>query len=74
LLEKEYAPQDCYGLTGRVAVPAGTGPVLAVAFDHGGGSHELVGWREVIALNGYFAILLPTGTYVEATTGPSSAR
>ena len=62
LLEKEYAPQDCYGLTGRVAVPAGTGPVLAAAFEHGGG-HELVGSREVIQLNGYFGILLPTGTY-----------
>ncbi len=40
LLEKEYAPQDCYGLTGRVAVPAGTGPVLAAAFAHGGGAGD----------------------------------
>ena len=62
VLEKEYAPQDCYGLRGRVAVPKGSGPALAAAFQHGG-SRELVGSREVIALNGYYGILLPKGTY-----------
>jgi hypothetical protein len=47
-LEKEHAPQDCYDLVGRVAVPAAAkGPVLVAAFEHTNPAHELVGSREV---------------------------
>jgi hypothetical protein len=63
-LEREYAPQDCYGLAGRVAVPAAAkGPILAAAFDHASPGHELVGSREVIAEPGDYGLLLPSGTY-----------
>ena len=61
-LQKEYAPQDCFGLAGRVVVPKGeTEPLLVVAFDHQ--SRELIGSREIIAETGYYALLLPSGTY-----------
>ena len=63
-LEKEYAPQDCYGLIGRVEIPDGApGPLLAAAFDHASPTRELVGSREAIAQMGYFGILLPGGVY-----------
>ncbi len=63
-LEREYAPQDCYGLVGRVAVPAATkGPVLAAAFEHASPAHEVVGSREVVRETGYYGLLLPAGTY-----------
>ena len=63
VLEKDYAPQDCYGLTGRVAVPAGApGPLLVAAFAHAG-SEELVGSKEVVDVTGYWGLLLPRGTY-----------
>ena len=62
VLERDYAPQDCFGLTGRVAVPkAEKQPLLVAALAHDGG--ELVGSREIIAETGYYALLLPSGTY-----------
>ena len=62
VLERDYAPQDCFGLTGRVDVPKGEKePLLVAALAHDSG--ELVGSREIIAETGYYALLLPTGTY-----------
>jgi pimeloyl-ACP methyl ester carboxylesterase len=64
ILEKEYAPQDCYGLVGRVAVPAAVkGSLLVAAFQHASPAHELVGSREVVRETGYYGLLLPAGTY-----------
>jgi pimeloyl-ACP methyl ester carboxylesterase len=63
-LEKEYAPQDCFGLVGRVEVPKGqTEPLLVAAFDHASEGHELVGSREIIAATGDYGLLLPSGSY-----------
>jgi pimeloyl-ACP methyl ester carboxylesterase len=63
VLEKEYAPQDCFGLYGRVAVPSGTpGPLLVAAFAHEGPG-ELVGSKEIVDQTGYWGLLLPTGLY-----------
>lgn len=62
-LEKDYAPQDCFGLAGRVSVPAGApGPLLVAAFAHEG-AHELVGSKEVVDATGYWGLLLPRGIY-----------
>ncbi len=63
VLEKEYAPQDCFGLAGRIAAPAAApGPLLVAAFAHEG-SRELVGSREVVDVTGYWGLLLPRGAY-----------
>src|SRR5262249_7202024 len=62
-LVKDYAPQDCFGLAGRIAVPQGApGPLLVAAFAHGP-THELVGSKEVVDATGYWGLLLPRGAY-----------
>ncbi|HTY43130.1 MAG TPA: hypothetical protein VMH79_14765 [Thermoanaerobaculia bacterium] len=63
-LEKEYAPQNCFGLIGRITAPAGRKePLLVAAFDHASPGHELVGSREIVAAVGYYGLLLPAGRY-----------
>jgi pimeloyl-ACP methyl ester carboxylesterase len=63
LLKREYALHDCFGVMGRIAVPADApGPLLVAAFDHDSPRHERVGSRAAIAETGYF-ILLPGGDY-----------
>ena len=61
-LEKEYAPQDCYGLVGRIQLPAHAHALLAAAFSHERAT-GLVGWATVDRTRGYFAIVLPAGSY-----------
>jgi pimeloyl-ACP methyl ester carboxylesterase len=61
-LEREYAPQNCYGLVGRIKPTAHPDPLLAAAFSHARHS-ELVGSRDVDPASGYFAVLLPAGDY-----------
>ncbi len=64
LLEKEYAPQNCFGLLGRITAPPGVKePLLVAAFDHAGPSRQLVGSRETIPAVGYYGMLLPAGSY-----------
>jgi hypothetical protein len=64
ILEKEYGPEGCFGLAGRVEVPAHSpGPLLAAAFGHSGAERAMVGSREVIAESGHYGVLLPGGTY-----------
>ena len=64
LLEKEYAPQNCFGLLGRITVPPGqTEPLLVAAFDHSSPARELVGSRETLPALGYYGMLLPAGSY-----------
>jgi pimeloyl-ACP methyl ester carboxylesterase len=63
LLKREYALHDCFGVMGRIAVPADApGPLLVAAFNHDSPGHERVGSRAAIAETGYF-ILLPSGSY-----------
>ena len=63
LLKREYALHDCFGVMGRIAVPADApGPLLVAAFNHDSPAHERVGSRAAIAETGYF-ILLPGGSY-----------
>ncbi|HTR02005.1 MAG TPA: hypothetical protein VMN82_02330, partial [Thermoanaerobaculia bacterium] len=53
----------CFGLIGRITVPAGKKePLLVAAFDHASPG-ELVGSREIIPAIGYYGILLPAGSY-----------
>ncbi len=61
-LERDYAPQDCFGLVGRIELPSPSHTLLAAAFSHGAKT-ELVGWATVDRERGYFAILLPAGSY-----------
>lgn len=61
-LAREYAPQDCFGLVGRIQLPAQSHTLLAAAFSHGG-STQLVGWATVDRTRGYYAIVLPSGSY-----------
>jgi pimeloyl-ACP methyl ester carboxylesterase len=61
-LARDYAPQDCYGLVGRVAVPPETRTLLAAAFSHGR-TADPVGWATVDRTRGYYAIMLPSGKY-----------
>ncbi len=61
-LARDYAPQDCYGLVGRIQLPAHAHSLLAAAFSHGK-APQLVGWATVDRKRGYFAILLPSGSY-----------
>ena len=64
LLEKDYAPQDCFGLIGRIAIPAGQkSPLLVVALAHASPQHDLVGSREIVPETGYYGLLLPAGEY-----------
>jgi pimeloyl-ACP methyl ester carboxylesterase len=64
LLEKDYAPQDCFGLIGRIAIPKEQkSPLLVAAFAHASPPHEVVGSREIIPETGYYGLLLPTGQY-----------
>jgi hypothetical protein len=60
-LARDYAPQDCYGLVGRIAVPEHPHSLLAAAFSHG--KPDLVGWATVDPKRGYYAIMLPSGRY-----------
>ena len=63
-LEKHYAPQDCFGLIGRITVPPEQKePLLVAAFDHASPGHELVGSREILPAVGYYGLLLPPGSY-----------
>lgn len=63
VLEKDYAPQNCFGLIGRIAVPKEQKePLLVAAVAHGSPS-ELVGSREILPALGYYGILLPGGRY-----------
>ena len=61
-LAREYAPQDCFGLVGRIQLPAQSHTLLAAAFSHEG-STQLVGWATVDRTRGYYAIVLPSGSY-----------
>lgn len=61
-LARDYAPQDCFGLVGRIQLPPHSHTLLAAAFSHGRAT-ELVGWASVDRKRGYFAILLPSGSY-----------
>jgi pimeloyl-ACP methyl ester carboxylesterase len=61
-LARDYAPQDCFGLVGRVRVPPKTNALLAAAFSRGH-TTDLVGWATVDRTRGYYAIMLPSGTY-----------
>src|SRR5262249_20265715 len=62
--QREYAPQDCFALTGRIPIPANApGPLLAAAFEHAASGDEMVGSREVIDPSGAYGLLLPGGTY-----------
>jgi pimeloyl-ACP methyl ester carboxylesterase len=63
-LAREYAPQDCYGLVGRIRLPAAeeSRPLLAAAFSHEKAT-ALVGWATVDIKRGYYAIMLPSGSY-----------
>jgi hypothetical protein len=61
-LARDYAPQDCYGLVGRIQLPAHPHTLLAAAFSHEKAT-QLVGWATVDRARGYFAILLPSGSY-----------
>jgi hypothetical protein len=64
VLEKELAPQDCFGLQGNVLdPPEQKEPLLVVAFEHSSASHALVGSREVLPAVAAYAILLPSGSY-----------
>ena len=60
-LAREYAPQDCYGLVGRIQLPPRPHTAPA-AFSHGEAT-QLVGWATVDRARGYFAIILPSGRY-----------
>ena len=55
-LARDYAPQDCYGLVGRISVPSHPHALLAAAFNHGRAT-ELVGWASVDPKRGYYAIM-----------------
>ena len=61
-LARDYAPQDCFGLVGRVQVPEHPHSLLAAAFSHEK-TPALVGWATVDLKRGDFAILLPSGSY-----------
>ena len=64
VLEKDYAPQDCFGLIGRVAIPREQKqPLLVAAFDHAKPGGEPVGSREIVVETGYFGLLLPAASY-----------
>src|SRR5262245_35222810 len=63
-LRKEYAPQDCFGLTGRLSIPRDAdADLLVAAFDHAREGLELVGSHEIAAHAGYYGVLLPSGSY-----------
>jgi hypothetical protein len=63
-LRKEYAPQDCFGLSGRLFVPKRAEmDFLVAAFDHASGGRELVGSHEVGSHAAYYGVLLPSGSY-----------
>ena len=61
-LARDYAPQDCYGLVGRITLPDHPRALLAAAFSHEK-STDLVGWATVDRKRGYYAIMLPSGKY-----------
>ncbi|HEY1252558.1 MAG TPA: hypothetical protein VGH97_15365 [Thermoanaerobaculia bacterium] len=61
-LARDYAPQDCFGLVGRIRLPGEPRPLLAAAFSHEPAS-ALVGWATVDLKRGYYAIMLPSGSY-----------
>jgi len=61
-LARDYAPQDCFGLVGRIHLSAQPRPLLAAAFSHEKPT-ALVGWASVDVKRGYYAILLPSGSY-----------
>ena len=64
LLEKDYAPQNCFGLIGRITVPKEQkSPLLVAAVAHASSGHEVVGSREIVPETGYFGVLLPAGEY-----------
>ena len=64
MLEKDYAPQDCFGLIGRVAIPKDEKqPLLVAAFDHAKPGAGPVGSREIVVQTGYFGLLLPAASY-----------
>jgi hypothetical protein len=65
LLQKEFAPQDCFALTGGITFipgPIPDAPVLVGAFAHSGG-RDLVGAHHVVGLSGHYGVLLPSGQY-----------
>ncbi len=64
MLEKDYAPQDCFGLVGRVEVPKDQRlPLLVAAFDHANPGAGPVGSREIVPETGYYGLLLPAASY-----------
>ena len=64
VLEKDYAPQDCFGLIGRVEIPKDhKKPILIAAFDHAQPAAEPVGSREIVVETGYYGLLLPAASY-----------
>src|SRR5262245_21477342 len=63
-LRKEYAPQDCFKLTGRLSIPADVDTAfLLAAFDHATDGRDLVGDHEIGPHSGYYGVLLPSGSY-----------
>ncbi len=62
VLEKVYAPEDCYGMVGRIQVSEQPAALMAAAFSHTG-RPDLVGSVDVDRKRGYFAIFLPSGSY-----------
>jgi len=63
-LRKEYAPQDCFGLTGRLSIPPGAETdFLVVAFDHERKARDLVASHEVSPHGAYYGVLVPSGSY-----------
>lgn len=63
-LQKQFAPQDCFGLIGRITIPPEQKePLLVAAFDHASPGQGVVGTREVVPAVGYYGMLLPAGSY-----------
>ena len=63
-LRKEYAPQDCFGLVGRLSIPRDVvADLLVAAFDHDREGLDLVGSHEIAAHAQSYGVLLPSGTY-----------
>src|SRR5262249_41921386 len=64
VLQKKYAPEDCFGLTGKLSLPTGVElEFLVAAFDHTSAGRELVGTHEVDTATGDYVVLLPPGSY-----------
>ena len=66
LLEKDYAPQDCFGLIGRIAIPKEQkSPLLVAAFAHASPPHE-VNYTQTWVQGAVVVPMLATGFFVAA--------